>query len=117
MENVGIKKAEQIKVSVDVIKTIVKLSALEVKGVEDVVCDGSFLDKILSRNKDEINIDILEGVLIISLAVKVKFGNKIPVIAEKIQNNVKASVQGMLSVSVAKVNVRIADVIFDETEN
>ena len=44
-------------------------------------------------------------------------GNKVTVVAEEIQNNVKSSVQTMTGVAVARVNVTIAGIVFDNTNN
>ena len=46
----------------------------------------------------------------------VDFGCKIPAVCEKIQENVKSTVQNMTSITVSKVNLVVAGVAVEETE-
>ena len=107
-----------LKVSENVIATIARLATLEVNGVEGLVnTDNGFKQVLFKKNEnDAIKIRLTGDVVEISVSVLVKFGNKVVAIAEQIQNSIKSSVQSMTGVTVARVNVLIAGVVFDETQ-
>jgi len=106
-----------LKVSENVIATIARLATTEVKGVEGLAnANTNFKHIILKHNENNaIKIRLAGDVVEISISVLVKFGHKVVAIAEQIQNNVKSSVQSMTGVAVARVNVNIAGVIFEDT--
>ena len=51
-----------------------------------------------------------------TLNLVVKFGAKIPAVAEKVQENVKSAVQNMTNVTVSRVNLVIAGLAAEEQE-
>lgn len=107
-----------LKVSETVIATITRLAAAEVKGVEGIDIPNAKIKNVFIKRteNDAIKIRLTGDVVEISLGVIVKFGFNVVSIAEQIQGNVKSSVQSMTGVTVARVNVYIAGVVFDETE-
>ena len=52
----------------------------------------------------------------LTLNLVVKFGAKIPAVAEKVQENVKSAVQNMTNVTVSRVNLVIAGLAAEEQE-
>lgn len=105
-----------LKVSENVIATIARLATTEVVGVEGLVNSSSSLKHVILKQteNDAIKIRLTGDVVEISINVLVKFGHKVVAIAEQIQNNVKSSVQSMTGVTVARVNVYIAGVVFED---
>ncbi len=105
-----------LKISDEVIATITRLAALEVNGVSDLApAPVSMKDMFVkSPIPKSIRINISQDVVEIDVSIVVKFGAKVVELAQKVQNNVKASVQNMTGLTVSKVNVYVAGIHFDE---
>ena len=67
--------------------------------------------KNLSRG---VKVDVLEGIVTVSLALVLKYGYSIMDVSAKIQEKVKAAVENMTGLTVADVNIRIAGVDMGE---
>jgi len=105
-----------LKISEDVILMVTKQTVLEIPGV-DSLAHGKFNLKnfvvrsdIESSIKVTLNVDVAQ----IDISVNLKYGYKIKDVAQRIQENVKATVQNMTGVTVSKVNVFIAGVAKEE---
>lgn len=101
-----------LQISTEVIAKIAKLAAMEIDGVTDV-CSGTtgvkgLLGKV-SLQKPVV-VELLEDVAEITVSVTVCYGSKIPFVCEKVQENVKAAVQNMTSITVSRVNIVVAGV-------
>jgi len=60
--------------------------------------------------------EMRDGTAELTLNLVVKFGAKIPAVAEKVQENVKSAVQNMTNVTVSRVNLVIAGLAAEEQE-
>lgn len=116
MERGENRQVGMLKVSENVIATIVRLATMEVKGVEGLVNTDNTIKQFLMKKSENnaIKIKLTGDVVEISVGVIVEFGNKVVSLAEQIQNNIKSSVQSMTGVAVARVNVYIAGVAFPD---
>ena len=85
-----------LQISTDVIAKIARCAALEIDGVADVSC---------GRQPGKRAKELLE---IVNIQPPVTFGTCVPVMAEKVQKNVKSAVQNMTRVTVSRVNLVIA---------
>ena len=101
-----------LQISTEVIAKIARCAALEIDGVAEVSC-GSQNKKL--RNLLEtfsiqtpVTVEMRDGTANITLHLMVRFGARIPAIAEKVQENVKNAVQNMTNVTVSRVNLVIA---------
>ncbi len=105
-----------LKVSESVIATIVRLATLEVNGVDSLSSSNASIKSFLSKTNQSgaIRIRLAGDVVEINVRVVVKYGHKVVTLAEQIQSNVKSSVQSMTGVAVARVNVQIAGVVFED---
>lgn len=105
----------EIRVAEEVVLTIAGLAATEVEGVSGM--SGGFVDGIVeilgkkSLSKG-VKVEISEDTVVIDLYLIVDYGVKIPDIAWKIQDNVKATIESMLSMKVTDVNIHIQGVNF-----
>lgn len=101
-----------LQISTDVVAKIAKCAALEVEGVADVFCGtqnktvADILEKVSLSAPN--NVEMKDGIAEITLQVVVYFGVRVPVVAEKVQENVKASVQNMTNIAVSRVNIVIS---------
>ncbi len=113
-ENIG-----SLRISEDVISTIAKLSAIEVDGVADVKGSGDGIKSLIKtgfQNKS-IGISLSDDVATIDVPVTVEYGCKISEVASQVQTAVKTAVQNMTGIAVAKVNIYIAGVSFDNIKS
>ena len=119
MENVEKSKKGTLKVSDNVISTIVKLAVCEIDGVAGLnENDVSFRQLFIKSGKSEaIKIKLMGDVVEISMSIIVKAGTKVKILAEHIQERVKADVQNMTGITVSKVNILIAGIVFDNINN
>ncbi|MBQ9895244.1 MAG: Asp23/Gls24 family envelope stress response protein [Ruminococcus sp.] len=101
----------RLKISDDVIITIARLAALDVKGVAGL---GGEINKLSKISKSgPIKISMMGDVAAIDISIKVKNGEKVCNIAQDVQTAVKENVQNMTGVTVARVNVIISGVVFE----
>ncbi|MFA5658123.1 MAG: Asp23/Gls24 family envelope stress response protein [Oscillospiraceae bacterium] len=116
MEQIEKSQAGTLKVSEAVIATITRLATNEVSGVEGIETPSSKLKNVFLKHSenDAVKIRLTGDVVEISIGVTVKMGCNVVSIAEEIQENVKSSVQSMTGVTVSRVNVCIAGLVFDE---
>lgn len=63
-----------------------------------------------------VTVEMRDGTAELTLNLVVKFGAKIPAVAEKVQENVKSAVQNMTNVTVSRVNLVIAGLAAEEQE-
>ena len=101
-----------LQISTEVIAKIARCAALEIDGVAEVSC-GSQNKKLrslleTSSIQPPVTVEMRDGTANITLHLMVRFGARIPVIAEKVQENVKNAVQNMTNVTVSRVNLVIA---------
>ena len=101
-----------LQISTEVIAKIARCAALEIDGVAEVSC-GSQNKKLrnlleTSSIQTPVTVEMRDGTANITLHLMVRFGARIPSIAEKVQENVKNAVQNMTNVTVSRVNLVIA---------
>ena len=114
MEAEEIKKntASKLKISDDVIIEIARLAALDIKGVARLAGDISRMNKL--RKRGPIRISMIGDVAAIDMSIVVKSGFKAVSVAQEVQTVVKENVQNMTGVPVARVNVTVGGVAFDQ---
>ncbi|HEZ7986146.1 MAG TPA: Asp23/Gls24 family envelope stress response protein [Ruminococcus sp.] len=99
-----------LKISDDVIVTVSKLAALDVKGVAALSGEVSKMSKI--RKNGPIKISMIGDVAAIDVNIVIKSGEKACEVAQEVQSSVKENVQNMTGVTVARVNVNVSGVSF-----
>ena len=102
-----------LQISTDVIAKIARCAAQEIDGVADVSCGrqpGKRAKELLEivNIQPPVTVEMREGTADITLNLIVRFGTCVPVMAEKVQKNVKSAVQNMTRVTVSRVNLVIA---------
>lgn len=115
-----IKKMQQgtLKVSEDVILTIVNLAVNETEGIEGLIPANDNISKAVFKKKEPQNIKIknLSDSVEIEIMVIAKYGYKISSIGEKLQERIKNDVQSMTGIRVSKVSVVFTDIAFENAE-
>ena len=102
-----------LQISTDVIAKIARCAAMEIDGVADVSCGRQQSKKAkelleMVNLQPPVTVEMREGTADITLNLIVRFGTCVPVMAEKVQKNVKSAVQNMTRVTVSRVNLVIA---------
>mgnify|MGYP000970610062 FL=1 len=103
----------EVKIADEVVGIIAALAATEVEGVASMA--GNITNELISRlgmkNLSKgVKVDVLEGVVTVSLALNMKYNYSIMDVSAKVQEKVKSAVENMTGLEVSCVNVRIADV-------
>ena len=103
----------EVKIADEVVGIIAALAATEVEGVASMA--GNITNELISRlgmkNLSKgVKVDVLEGVVTVSLALNMKYNYSIMDVSAKVQEKVKSAVENMTGLEVSGVNVRIADV-------
>lgn len=110
MGDVKRNTSSNLKISEDVIITVARLAALDVKGVACLASEVNNMSKL--RNNGPIIVSMIEDVAAIDIKIKVKSGVKVMAVAQEVQTAVKDNVQSMTGVAVARVNVIVSGVVF-----
>ncbi len=107
-----------LRISTGVIVKIAKLAALEIEGVQSVSVGTMGMHGLIHRMKLEkpVLVQFTEGVAEITVFIIVRYGCRVPPLCEKLQENVKSSVQNMTGITVSKVNIVVAGVALSQTE-
>ena len=101
-----------LQISTEVLAKIARCAALEIEGVAEVSCgkQNKKLSNLLEASSIQtpVAVEMRDGTATITLHLMMRFGARIPSVAEKVQENVKNAVQNMTNVTVSRVNLVIA---------
>ena len=107
-ENLG-----EVKISDEVVAIIAGLAAMEVDGVASMSGNATreLISKLGMKSLSKgVKVDVLEGIVTVSLKLNLKYGYNVMDICQKVQEKVKAAIENMTGLTVADVNIRIAGV-------
>lgn len=109
----------EVQIADEVVAIIAALAATEVDGVDSMA--GKVTNELVSRlgmkNLSKgVKVDVLEGVVTVSLALNLKYNYSIVEVTSKVQQKVKAAIENMTGLEVADINIRVAGVEMDAQE-
>lgn len=110
-------ETSSLKISEEVIASITNIASKEIEGVAELTAaPASFKGLFKSKKpvKNFVAVDLNDGVAIIDVYLKIKFGAKVQTVASEIQKKVKDSVQNMTGIAVSKVNVHISGIVIED---
>lgn len=102
-----------VRISEDVVATIAGIAATEVEGVAGMSggITGGIADILGMKNLAKgVKVEVGDKQAAIDLYIIVEYGTKIKELGEKIQDNVKRSIETMTGLEVVEVNVNIQGV-------
>ena len=109
----------EVKIADEVVAIIAALAATEVDGVASMAGNitnervGKLGIKNLSKG---VKVDVLEGVVTVSLALNLKYDYNIMEVTAKVQEKVKNAVENMTGLEVADVNIKVAGVEMEKQD-
>ena len=122
----------EVKIADEVVAIIAALAATEVDGVASIALAATEVDGVASmagnitnelisrlgmKNLSKgVKVDVLEGVVTVSLALNLKYNYSIMDVSAKVQERVKNAVENMTGLEVADVNIRVAGVEMEKQE-
>ena len=109
----------EVKIADEVVAIIAALAATEVDGVASMA--GNITNELISRlgmkNLSKgVKVDVLEGVVTVSLALNLKYNYNIMDVTGKVQEKVKNAVENMTGLEVADVNIKVAGVEMEKQD-
>ena len=111
-ENLG-----EIKIADEVVAIIAALAATEVEGVASMAGNATreLISKLGMKSLSKgVKVDVLDGIVTVSLALNLNYGYSIKDITSKVQEKVKTAIENMTGLEVADVNIRVAGVEIPE---
>ena len=110
----------EVKIADEVVAIIAALAATEVERAASMA--GNITNELISRlgmkNLSKgVKVDVLEGVVTVSLALNMKYNYSIMDVSAKVQEKVKSAVENMTGLEVADVNVKVAGVEMESQES
>ena len=111
-ENLG-----EIKIADEVVAIIAGLAAMEVEGVASMAGNPTreLISKLGMKSLSKgVKVDVLDGIVTVSLALNLNYGYSIKDITSKVQEKVKTAIENMTGLEVADVNIRVAGVEIPE---
>lgn len=109
----------EVKIADEVVAMIAGLAAMEVEGVASMAGNATreLISKLGMKSLSKgVKVDVLEGVVTVSLSLNLKYGYSIKEITTKVQEKVKAAIENMAGLEVADVNIRVAGVEVPEED-
>lgn len=109
----------EVKIADEVVAIIAALAATEVEGVASMAGNitNEVIGKLGIRNLSKgVKVDVLEGVVTVTLALNIKYNYSIVDVTGKVQEKVKNAVENMTGLEVADVNIRVAGVEMEKQD-
>lgn len=109
----------EVKIADEVVAIIAALAATEVEGVASMAGNitNELVSKLGMKNLSKgVKVDVLEGVVTVSLTLNLKYNYSIMEISTKVQEKVKNAVENMTGLEVADVNIKVAGVDMENQE-
>ena len=107
------EKIGSVKIADDVVAMIAALAAMEVEGVADMSGNvtNEFLSRVGMKNTARgARVEVLQRKVKVDLAITMEYGFNIPATCQRVQAQVKSTVENMTGLEVTDVNIRIAGI-------
>ena len=114
-----IRKEEigEVKIADEVVAIIAGLAAMEVEGVDSMAGNATreLISKLGMKSLSKgVKVEVIDSVVVICLALNLKYGCAIMEMSGKVQEKVKTAVETMTGLKVADVNIKVAGVAMPE---
>ena len=109
----------EVKIADEVVAIIAALAATEVDGVASMAGNitNEVIGKLGIKNLSKgVKVDVLEGVVTVSLALNLKYDYSIMEVTAKVQEKVKNAVENMTGLEGGDVNIKVAGVEMEKQD-
>lgn len=108
-----------LSINNDVIARMAEMAALEIPGVASMGVRPTSIKALVNKNGNtkSVSVNTENGIINITLYIKVCEDKNVSDVAERVQIGVKEKLQGMTGSAVARVNVVVSDVLFAQEES
>ncbi len=105
-----------LKISEEVIASITTIATKEIEGVAELTNAPANIKGIFKTKpaKSSVIVELGDGVAVIDVYFKIKYGAKVQAVSADVQKKVKDSVQNMTGIAVSKVNVHISGIAIED---
>lgn len=113
------KNLGEVQIADEVVAIIGGLAAMEVEGVASMAGNATreLISKLGMKTLSKgVKVDVLDGIVTVSLALNLKYGYGIMDVSGKVQEKVKTAIENMTGLTVADVNIRVVSVDFPTEE-
>ena len=103
----------EVQIADEVVAIIAGIAAMEVDGVSSMAGNATreLISKLGMKTLSKgVKVDVLEGIVTVTLALNLKFGSNIKETTMAVQEKVKGAIENMTGLTVADVNIRVAGV-------
>ncbi|WP_100331524.1 Asp23/Gls24 family envelope stress response protein [Bacillus xiapuensis] len=112
----GVNGLGKIEIAPEVIEVIAGIAASEVEGVEKM--RGSFAAGVVERlgkknHGKGVRVELTEEGIKVDVYCIVAFGISIPVVAQKVQDNIRQALLNMTALEADEVNIHVVGIQFD----
>lgn len=100
-----------LQISTEVLAKIARLAALEIDGVAEVSAGSNqSVRGILGKTslQKPVTVEMEDGIATVSVRLIARYGTKIMPVCEKVQDNVKHTIQNMTGITVSRVDVIVS---------
>ncbi|WP_379966445.1 Asp23/Gls24 family envelope stress response protein [Ectobacillus sp. sgz5001026] len=109
----------KVEIAPEVIEVIAGLASTEVDGV--AAMRGNFaagvVEKLGKKNHGKgVKVELTEEGIVLDIYVLMHFGVSIPLVAQKIQDNIRQALLTMTGLELKEVNVHVVGVTFETTK-
>ena len=111
MKGTNTPAQSRLKISEDVIITVARLAALDVKGVAGLSKEINIFSKL--KGNGPITVNVMGDVVEINVSISVNYGAKASQVAQEVETAIKENVQNMAGITVARVNVTVEKINFE----
>jgi uncharacterized alkaline shock family protein YloU len=106
----------KVEIAPEVIEVIASIAASEVEGVSQM--RGSFaagvVEKLGKKNHGKgVKVELAEEGIKVDVYCVMKFGVSIPVVAQKIQDNIRQALLNMTALDATEVNIHVVGIQFE----
>jgi uncharacterized alkaline shock family protein YloU len=106
----------KVEIAPEVIEVIASIAASEVEGVTQM--RGSFAAGVVERlgkknHGKGVKVELAEEGIKVDVYCVMKFGVSIPVVAQKIQDNIRQALLNMTALDAAEVNIHVVGIQFE----
>lgn len=115
MEKVKKNVKGKLMVSEEVISTIAVNAVKDIDAVVKILPQPKTIKSMVLGNASQspVKVGYVDDVVELFVYISIKKGSKATAVAELVQEKIKSNVQAMTGLTVARVNVTVADVVID----